>query len=106
MTHPYPWLILATALLLGGCTWVKPDPGAEQVRLVPASEAQDCQRIGRATASVRDRVAGVQRRAERVGDELADLARNSAIELGGDTIVADSPVTDGEQRFIIYRCRD
>ena len=106
MSHSRCYLILAVILMLCGCTWVKTDPGAEQVNLVSAAEARDCERIGRATASVRDRVAGVQRRAERVGDELADLARNSAVELGGDTIVADGPVTDGEQRFIIYRCRN
>lgn len=97
-------LTLLIALVLGGCTWVKTDPGAERVKLASASEVRQCQRLGQTTVSVRDRVSGVQRRAERVADELADLARNSALELGGDTIVADGPVRDGQRRFNVYRC--
>jgi len=98
-------LAILIASVLGGCTWVKTDPGAEQVSLASPMEVRQCQRLGQTTVSVRDRVSGVQRRAERVADELADLARNSAIELGGDTIVADGPVRDGQRRFNVYRCR-
>ena len=99
-------LLAFMILALGtGCTWVKTDPGAEQVRLASANEVRQCQRLGQTTVSVRDRVSGVQRRPGRVADELADLARNSAVEMNGDTIVADGPVVDGQRRFSVYRCR-
>src|SRR5699024_11968493 len=92
-------------MLTFGCSWVELDPGADSVRLVESSRASNCERLGVTTTSVRSRVAGVERSADKVAGELADLARNSARELNGDTIVADGPLRDGEQRFIIYRCR-
>ncbi len=96
-------LILATAM--AGCTtWVKLDDGAENIRLVPTGEVGNCERVGQTTVSVRDRVSLYQRRPAQVEKELANLARNSALEIGGDTIVADGPVDEGRQRFIVYRC--
>ncbi|WP_376696518.1 DUF4156 domain-containing protein [Wenzhouxiangella sp. EGI_FJ10305] len=93
------------AALTAGCSWVKLERGAEGVRLVEPSMATNCERLGTTTTSVRERVAGVERSPGKVEAELADLARNSAWDLNGDTIVADGPVQDGERRFIIYRCR-
>lgn len=98
------FLPLMAALLLSACTWVKTEPGAERVQLRSTEQVRHCERIGQTTTSVRDRVAGVQRKPGTVEEELANLARNSAIELGGDTIVADGPVRDGQRRFIVYRC--
>jgi len=92
-------------VLVVGCSWVTLERGAEGVRLVPPSQALNCERLGTTTTSVKSRVAGVERSPEKVAAELADLARNSAWDLNGDTIVADGPLRDGEQRFIIYRCR-
>lgn len=98
-------VVMVAIMTTAGCTWVKPESGAEQVRLLSADQASGCQRLGQTTTSVRDRVGGVQRKPGKVADELTTLARNSAFEMGGDAIVADSPVRDGQQRFIIYRCR-
>jgi hypothetical protein len=36
---------------------------------------------------------------------LVALARNEAALMGGDTVVAESPVKDGRQLFGVYRCR-
>ncbi len=96
---------VAATLLVTGCTWVNLERGAEGVRLVEPSHVRNCERLATTTTSVRNRVAGVERSAGKVEAELADLARNSAWDMNGDTIVADGPVKDGEQRFVIYRCR-
>lgn len=101
-------LIISLILLAGlvtGCTWVRTDPGAEQVRVAEAGEVRQCERLGQTTVSLRDRVGAVQRRPGRVADELAVLGRNSAVEIGGDTIVPDGPVQDGQRRFNIFRCK-
>jgi len=95
----------AVALLAAGCSWVKLERGAEGVRLVKPSQALNCERLGTTTTSVRNRVAGIERSPDKVATELANLARNSAWDLNGDTIVADGPPQDGKQRFTIYRCR-
>lgn len=96
---------LVTILIITGCAnWVKLDPGADTVDQKSASQVHSCERLGQTTTSVRERVAAVERSPGKVERELADLARNSALELGGDTIVADGPVEEGQRRFIIYRC--
>jgi len=95
----------AAAVLAAGCSWVELERGAEGVRLVEPSMITNCERLGTTTTSVRERVAGVERSPAKVEAELADLARNSAWDLNGDTIVADGPPRDGRQRFTIYRCR-
>ena len=40
----------------------------------------------------------------KVEEELLTLARNSAVEIGGDTLVAEGPPSQGAQRFRIYKC--
>ncbi len=98
-------IVLFLSVFLAACAnWVKLDEGAENIRLVGSGEVANCERIGQTTASVRERVGVYQRRPGKVEEELANLARNSALEIGGDTIVADGPVDDGRQRFIVYRC--
>lgn len=103
-THWIP--ILFTIFIISGCAnWVKLEPGAENIRLVGPEHVTACERVGQATTSVRERVAAYQRKPGKVEEELANLARNSALEIGGDTIVTDGPVNDGQRRFLIYRCR-
>lgn len=97
-------IVLLTALS-SACTWVELKPGAESVELRSAASVQDCERLGQTSTSVRERVGAFQRSPGKVEEELANLARNSAFELGGDTIVADGPVSDGEQHFVVYRCQ-
>lgn len=86
------------------CTWVQPEPGAEQIRLLEPHQVSGCEHLANTTVSVRDRVAGVQRSPGKVEEELATLARNSALDVNGDTIVPDGPVRDGRRQYIIYYC--
>jgi hypothetical protein len=99
LAAPLSILTLATA-----CTWVQPDPGAAAIALLEPQEALGCQRLGQTTVSVRDRVAGVQRSPSQVTEELRTLARNSAIDLGGNAIVEEEMVDTSKQRFGIYSC--
>ncbi|MEN1727253.1 MAG: DUF4156 domain-containing protein [Pseudomonadota bacterium] len=98
--------LFAVLIAVSACTWVEPEPGADRIALVPPPDALTCQRLGQTTVSVRDRVAGVQRSPAQVAQELRTLARNSAIDLGGDTIVEEEMVDTGKQRFGIYFCGD
>jgi len=97
-------LSVAAAGLLNACTWVKPTPGAESVRVAAAAAVTDCERKGKVTVSLRSRVAGVERSPTKVANELATLARNEATSLGGDTVVAETTVSEGSQVFGVYRC--
>lgn len=93
----------ACLLLLGGCTWVKLTPAGENVAVVMLSQVSGCMHTGSTTVSVVDKVV-VNRSPEKVALELRTLARNRAADRG-DTIVAMTPVTNGEQTFNIYSCR-
>jgi hypothetical protein len=97
------WLA-AAALLGAGCTWVDTTPQGEKVRVLAADEVTRCERVGHTNVSVKASVAGVNRGKEKVQGELDTLARNSAPDLGGDTVVRASPLEGGRQTYDVYRC--
>lgn len=97
------WLA-ASALLAAGCTWVATTPQGEKVRVLGADEVTKCERVGHTNVSVKASVAGVNRSREKVQGELDTLARNSAPDLDGDTVVRASPVEGGKQTYNVYRC--
>ena len=72
--------------------------------MAEAHEVLTCEKLGKTTVSLLDKVVGVDRSAEKVRGELETLARNSAADIGGDTVVAASEITDGKQAYDVYRC--
>lgn len=90
--------------LASACTWVKPTPAGEGVQVVTADAVAACERKGKVTVSLKSRVAGVERKPTKVANELATLARNEGALLGGDTVVAEGPVSEGRQVFGVYVC--
>ncbi len=98
-------MLLAVALL-AGCSWVSLTPEAKDVRLLASkAEARDCERIGKTTVSLVDKIAGLERNPEKVRSELATLARNSAAQdLEGNAVMPISKVEQGRQTFAVYRC--
>jgi hypothetical protein len=102
------WLrgaLLLMLISLSACTWVELSPQGEQVTVATMEAVADCKRVGKTTVSTLSRVGGLNRYEESMQDELNKLARNSAVELGGDTVVPISPIEDGEQVFAVYRCK-
>lgn len=90
---------------LNACTWVPLTPEGERVRVAQSDEVADCERKGEVASILKSRVAGFERKPGKVAGELEALARNEAALMGGDTVVAESPVKDGRQLFGVYRCR-
>ena len=100
------WIFLAVAMLLvGGCApWVKATDVGSTVTVATFEHVKTCKNLGKVTVAVLDKVAFIPRSEEQVSGELENMAKNSAAEMSGDTIVAVSKVTDGEQAFNVYRC--
>jgi len=98
-------LMAGLAAAVGACTWVKPTPAGESVRVASAETVGDCVRKGKVTVSVRNRVAAVERKPTKVASELATLARNEGATMGGDTVVAETAVSEGSQVFGVYECK-
>ncbi len=99
-----PLLFAATLALLAGCTWVKLDDAGARVRVAYDGRVEGCDKAGEVTVSVKDRVGFYDRNDLKVKDELETLARNQAISLPADTIVALGAPRNGEQSFTAYRC--
>jgi len=97
-------LILFFSLIASACTWVELKQEAEAVRIVSAEELVNCHKMGSTTVSVKADIATFARDKDKVQQELETLARNSAIDLGGNVIVPASEIDKGEQSFTIYTC--
>ncbi|HSX61533.1 MAG TPA: DUF4156 domain-containing protein [Tahibacter sp.] len=97
-------LLAAALVLLSGCTWVKLDDAGTRVRVAYDGRVDGCDKAGEVTVSVKDRVGFYDRNDLKVRDELETLARNQAVSLPADTIVARSEPRNGEQLFDAYRC--
>lgn len=98
--------LILSSLSLGACTWVELTNAGEQVRVETAVEVAGCTRIGRANTQVRDRVSVVDRGSRGVQEELTTLARNQAADMGGNVIVVESIINEGQQTFGVYNCPD
>ncbi len=99
-------ITLAISASLSACTWVQPSNEAVHVRVLYHAQVEHCKQVGKTTVSVLDSIAFIPRSEKQVTEELETLARNSAAEIHGDSVVAISKVIDGEQVYHIYQCKD
>ncbi len=96
--------MIVLAASLTACTWVELTPEGERVRVLTAAEVAKCEVVGKTTVSLAAKVLGIKRHPEDVQNELNMLARNSAVDLRGDTVVPIAAPVDGKQTFAVYRC--
>jgi len=104
MNYKCPYWLIFLAISLPACTWVKPTSEGEKVRVLSAEEVSTCKKMGTTSVSLKADIAGFDRNEEKVSKELAMLARNSAPDLGGDTVVPASDIKQGKQDFAVYKC--
>jgi len=97
-------LIITLCLGMSACSWVSLTPDGEKVRVLAAGDVADCQELGRTMVSLKAKIAGINRSEAKVEKELAMLARNSAADMGGDTVVPDTAVKDGKRTYKVYKC--
>ena len=99
------WIPLSlTVVLAVSCTWVRPTPESNRIRVAEAGAVSACTRIGTITTRVKDRIGFIARSRDKVHGELATLARLEAVDMGADTIVAEGPVSDGQRTFSAWDC--
>jgi hypothetical protein len=92
------------ALYLTGCTWIDVSAQGEKVRLLSAAEVTGCKRVGKTTVKTAEKLAGLERYETKIQEELNTLARNSAVDLGGDTVVPVGTPVEGRQVYEVYHC--
>ncbi len=97
--------LLVLLVFLHACTWVKITPEGAEVVVADGAGVSNCERKGEVLSKLKSRVGGYERNATKVAGELETQARNEAAKMGGDTVVAESNVRDGEKTYGVYRCR-
>lgn len=98
------FLLLSVLAVITGCTWVQLTDEGAGVRLAGIPNVANCQRIGRATAQTLSEIVSVERGGGRLQSELLTLARNEAGRMGGNTIIPESLIQEGQQDFGVYSC--
>jgi len=98
-------LVLVSAMVAGGCTWVDMAPGGASVRVIDGNgPPAGCEKRGEVEVTVKSKVAFYERNQLRVREELETLARNEAIGLQADTVQPMGEPINGSQRFAAWRC--
>ena len=99
--------LTASALLLGGCAskLIGERIGADQVVLAQESQVAKCKSLGRTTFSVLANLGPIARNSDAVEDNLLQMARNDAIDKGGDTVVRGPMPAYGQRTYDIYKCK-
>ncbi|HFD79512.1 MAG TPA: hypothetical protein ENK05_03820 [Gammaproteobacteria bacterium] len=96
---------LVLLILLPACSWLRSGVSPEEVRLATADEVRACSERGTVDVSVYDRPSELKRGEAALAGELLSLARQSAVQLGGDTLVPHGAIVDGSRVYGVYRCR-
>lgn len=100
------WIVIVAAVvLLPACSFVNVSDAGKAVVVKSAAEVEQCEPKGTTNAQVLSKII-FKRVEESMAAELADLARNQAAEMGGDSIVPTSEIVDGKQSFAVYKCLD
>jgi len=105
-------ILLTTAMLpllagLSGCAskLIGERIGADLVAVKEASQVGNCKPLGKTHVSVLAEVGFITRRPEDVEANLLQMARNDAVDKGGDTVVKGSSSEYGKRTFDIYKCQ-
>jgi hypothetical protein len=96
--------LVAGSLALGGCNHVPLEPEAGTVLVLQPDAVRECNRLGSTKVEVLDKVLFFRRGTVKMGTELANLARNAAVDMGGNAISPESGIEKGKQKFGIYSC--
>jgi hypothetical protein len=79
--------------------------GADQVVVAKDTEVAKCKSLGRSTLSVLSSLGPITRSAEAVEENLLQMARNEAIDKGGDTVVKGSSLEYGKRSYEVFKCK-
>ena len=98
-------ILFVIVIMLNACTWVNENQAGRNVFIVPKSQVTNCQKAGNIKAEVKHKIGFIKRRASKILEELQILARNEALNLGANTIVAkhQKPI-EGKKSYAAFIC--
>ena len=92
-------------LLVSACTWVKPTESGQTVQVMDSVDTESCKPVGKITSVSRAKLAGIKRKEKKLETELETIARNEAVDLGGNVVVPKGDISGDEQEFLVYHCQ-
>lgn len=102
------FFILGISMFLSACSWVQPLPGADDVALMEEQAIvtnPNCKKLGQTHTQTLDKLSLLKREEATIKQELIALAKNDAVRMRANTIVATSEMQEGAMSFDIYKCR-
>ena len=90
--------------LFMGLSFVDLTEEGSKVLEATADKVDNCEMVGKGTASTRSKRVFFKRKGERVQNELLGLAKNEAATLGANAIVAGEIGEDGKMKWAGYSC--
>ena len=96
-------LLILLTVLTSACQWVNRHDVNRTVVVAQQQHIKHCQAVGNISARTRHTII-LPRKESKVAEELRELARNEALKLKADTIVAITPIDKGEQQFAAFNC--
>jgi hypothetical protein len=98
-------LVFFLLLQASACTWVKVTEPGQRVEVRQAGETENCKLLGKVTSVSRAKIAGVSRSVKKLATELETIARNEAVDMGGNTVVPAGEINGDEREFQVYQCQ-
>lgn len=100
-------LVASTLSLLAGCAsnLIDVRPGSGNILLAKPNQVEGCESKGKIAVSVLAKVGFFSRSYDDVEADLLQLARNGAVDAGGDTVVKGPTPEYGRRTYFIYKCR-
>ena len=100
-------LVTAILSLLAGCAsnLIDVRPGSGTIQLAKPNQVEGCESKGKIDVSVLAKVGFISRSYDDVEADLLQLARNGAVDAGGDTVVKGPSTEYGRRTYLIYKCR-
>ncbi len=97
-------LLLAFAGIMTACSFVSLNPQAQNVAVAANSNlANNCKFWGNTNVSIWAKADTFQSQ-KSAESQLDTLARNEAATMGGNTVVAESAINNGQRTYGVYNC--
>ncbi len=87
------------------CAWIKPSENSAKIELVTQQDVLNCVNKGRTHAKTLSKILFFPRSKSKVAAELLVLAKNEALVMKGDVVIAETKIQGGAQTFAVYQCQ-
>lgn len=100
-----PIIVLIISLMACSSKVVEVKPNSEQISVTEKQFVSQCRSLGKVTSSITTKIGIYTRDIDTVEANLLQLAKNSAVTEGADTVVKGQSVQYGEREFELFKCR-